>query len=234
MRTLIKQTLSPQTFPNLITPLLASLFISSLLPLQLANAKEGEADGEKETKQVMITHGVLDIEVNHKGKKIKIMREQDKQNEIVPFYRKTTRGTIQAMHPFEPHKVDTIGEREIIDYIKKQSEGDDSIIIIDSRTPAWVKRSGVIPGAVNIPFTKFKEAESTLEIMEEEFDVVTGETFDFSQAKTLVMYCNGAWCGQSPTAIRKLLAMGYPAAKIKYYRGGMQNWASLGLTVVEP
>ncbi len=35
------------------------------------------------------------------------------------LYRKTTRGTIQAMHPFEPHKVDTIGEREIIDYIKK-------------------------------------------------------------------------------------------------------------------
>ncbi len=210
-----------------------TLLISSLLLTPLTTAEDTANAESKPTKQTMITHDVLDVEVKHEGKLIKIMRVQDKQNEIVPFYRKTTRGTIQAMYPFEPHKVDTIGEREIIDYVKKMSEGDESIIIIDSRTPAWVERSGMIPGAVNIPFTQFKETASTLEIMEDQFEVITGETFDFSNAKTLVMYCNGAWCGQSPTAIRKLLAMGYPAAKIKYYRGGMQSWASLGLTVVE-
>lgn len=234
MNTPIKQVLLARLLSPLLTPLLASLLISCLLPLQLASAKGNEKDIEKKPRQVMIMRGVLDVEVKHNGKSIKIMREQNKDNEIVQFYRKTTRGSIQAMHPFEPHKVDTIGEREIIDYIKQQSDGDPSIIIIDSRTPAWVKRSGMIPGAVNIPFTKFKQAESTLEIMEEEFEVTTGETFDFRNAKTLVMYCNGAWCGQSPTAIKKLLAMGYPAAKIKYYRGGMQSWTSLGLTVVEP
>lgn len=185
------------------------------------------------TKQVFITHGVVSIDVKHASKNVKIMREQEKQNQLVEFYRKTTRGTIQAMHPFEPHQVDTLGEREIIDYIKKMSDGDDSIIIIDSRTPAWIKRSGMIPGAVNIPFTKFKEPEDALEIMEDDFDVVVGDTIDFSNAKTLIMYCNGNWCGQSPTAIRKILAMGYPAAKIKYYRGGMQSWAGLGLTVVK-
>lgn len=195
--------------------------------MAVANAEE------KETKAVLITHGVENVEVKHNGETVKIMRVQEKSNEIVPFYRKTTRGTIQAMHPFEPHKVDTIGERELIDYIKKMSEGDDSIIIIDSRTPAWVKRSGMIPGAVNIPFTKFRESSDTLEIMEDEFNVIPGETFNFLNAKTLVMYCNGNWCGQSPTAIRKLLAMGYPASKIKYYRGGMQSWTSLGLTTVE-
>lgn len=220
--------------------LLAPLVISCLLPLQWVHAKDSAkenttSDEEKPTKQVMITRGVLDVEVKHNGKTIKIMREQNKDNEIVQFYRKTTRGgSIQPMLPFEPHKVDTIGEREMIDYVKQMSDGDDSIIIIDSRTPAWVERSGLIPGAVNIPFTKFKEAESTLEIMEDQFDVITGETFNFYNAKTLVMYCNGVWCGQSPTAIRKLLSMGYPAAKIKYYRSGMQSWASLGLTVVEP
>ncbi|HEC05141.1 MAG TPA: rhodanese-like domain-containing protein [Thiothrix sp.] len=205
---------------------LLPLVATCLLPLQIALAQE------KESKQVMITHSLLDVEVKHNGKDVKIMRAQDKSNEIVAFYRKTTRGSIQAMFPFEPHKVETIGEREMIDYIKKMSDGDESIIVIDSRTPAWVERSGMIPGAVNIPFTQFKESSSTLEIMEDQFDVITGETFDYSNAKTLVMYCNGAWCGQSPTAIRKLLAMGYPAAKIKYYRGGMQSWASLGLTVI--
>jgi rhodanese-related sulfurtransferase len=48
------------------------------------------------------------------------------------------------------------------------------------------------------------------------------------------MYCNGPWCGQSPTAIKRLLRAGYPASRIKYYRGGMQSWESFGLTVVEP
>ena len=187
---------------------------------------------EKETKKTMITHGLYSVKVKHNDKIIEIMRNQDKKNIIVPFYRKTARGNIQAMHPFKPHAVETIGEREIIDYIKSMSDGDETILIIDSRTPAWVKRSGMIPGAVNIPFTKFKDSAETLEIMEDSFDVITGDTFNFSNAKTLVMYCNGNWCGQSPTAIRKLLSMGYPAAKIKYYRGGMQSWTSLGLTTV--
>lgn len=206
---------------------LFSLSITAISPFQLASAEE------KETKGVMITHGLQSVDVKHDGNTVAITRVQEKKNEIVKFYRKTTRGTIQAMHPFAPHAVDTIGEREIIDYIKKMSEGDSSIIIIDSRTPAWVKRSGVIPGAINIPFTKFSDDAVTLEIMEDEFDVIPGETFNFSNAKTLVMYCNGNWCGQSPTAIRKLLSMGYPAAKIKYFRGGMQSWAALGLSVVE-
>jgi len=187
---------------------------------------------EKETKKTMIRHGLFSVNVKHNGKAIELKRNQDKKNLIVPFYRKTARGTIQAMHPFKPHDVETIGEREIIDYIKQLSDGKESIIIIDSRTSAWVRRSGMIPGAVNIPFTKFKDSESTLEIMEGDFDVTVGEVFNFINAKTLVMYCNGNWCGQSPTAIRKLLSMGYPAAKIKYYRGGMQSWTALGLTTV--
>lgn len=206
---------------------LFSLSIAVVSPLQLVSAEE------KETKGVMITHGIQSVDVKHDGKTVAITRVQDKKNEIVPFYRKTTRGTIQAMHPFAPHAVETIGEREIIEYIQKMSVGDSSIIIIDSRTPAWVKRSGMIPGAVNIPFTQFSDDAVTLEIMEDEFDVIPGETFNFSNAKTLVMYCNGNWCGQSPTAIRKLLSMGYPAAKIKYFRGGMQSWTALGLTTVK-
>ncbi len=204
-----------------------SISVMLLAPPQSANAEE------KETKGVMITHGIQSVDVKHDGKTVAITRVQDKKNEIVPFYRKTTRGTIQAMHPFAPHAVDTIGEREIIEYIQKMSVGDSSILIIDSRTPAWVKRSGMIPGAVNIPFTKFSDDAVTLEIMEDDFDVIPGETFNFTNAKTLVMYCNGNWCGQSPTAIRKLLSMGYPAAKIKYFRGGMQSWAALGLSVIE-
>ena len=182
------------------------LTASLLLPLQILIAEEKPAK-----KKIRISYNMVSVDVKHDGKDVKLMRNQDKKNLIVEFYRKTGRGTIQAMYPFELHKVDTLGEREVISYIKAMSDGDDSIIVIDSRTPDWVKLTGMIPSAVNIPFTKFKTAESTLEVMEEQLEVLTGDVFDFRNAKTLVMYCNGNWCAQSPTAIKRLLQMGYPA-----------------------
>lgn len=187
---------------------------------------------EAPTKNVMISPGVQSIQLKHDNKKVVLMRNQDKSNEIVDFYKPTHRGKIQPMHPFKPHQVETIGELEMMTYLKQFSAGDESILIVDSRTKAWVKRSGLIPGAINIPFTEFKNTENARDIMEDQFDVLVGETFDFGNAKTLVMYCNGIWCAQSPTAIKKLIAMGYPAANIKYFRGGMQNWKALGLNTV--
>ena len=143
-------------FPRIFLLSFFSILIAVLAPLKSANAEE------KKTKAVMITHGIQSVDVKHNGKSVAITRIQDKKNEIVPFYRKTTRGTIQAMHPFAPHSVETIGEREIIEYIQKMSVGDSSIMIIDSRTPAWVKRSGMIPGAINIPFTQFSDDAVTI------------------------------------------------------------------------
>jgi len=52
----------------------------------------------------------------------------------------------------------------------------------------------------------------------------------------VLIYCNGAWCAQSEQLIKKakfsLIKLGYPKNKIKYYRGGMQSWVTLGLSTV--
>lgn len=61
----------------------------------------------------------------------------------------------------------------------------------------------------------------------------TGE-WSFENAAHLLLFCNGPWCGQSPSAINNLLALGYPAARLYYYRGCMQSWASMELSVVIP
>ena len=58
--------------------------------------------------------------------------------------------------------------------------------------------------------------------------------WDFDNATTLALFCNGPWCDQSPRAIRNLVDAGYPPEKLKYYRGGMQMWLLLGLTVTTP
>ena len=201
------------------------LLFASLLALG-ANA-EGEA-----TKEVFISPGVISIDINHQGKAVQLQRNQDQDNEISDFYLKTTRGKIQPMHPFAPHLVETIGELDVIEYVKQRSAGDESILVIDTRTPNWLVFTGAIPTAINIPYTQFKNKEKAMEIMEDQLGVQVDDVYDFSYAKTLVMYCNGIWCGQTPAAAKALLKYGYPAAKIKYYRGGMNAWKSLGLTTI--
>jgi rhodanese-related sulfurtransferase len=112
-------------------------------------------------------------------------------------------------------------------------------MVIDSRTPSWVKK-GTIPGSINLPWTSLNTQRggadpiSIAEIITEKFGVTENDDlWEFSDAKTLVLFCNGMWCGQSPNNIKSLINLGYPAHKLKWYRGGMQNWHTLGLTTVK-
>ena len=190
---------------------------------------------------VKITPEISGVEVMHAGQKVTIMRNQDQKNTVNPAFAKTSRKCppfcIQPM-TLAPG-VETIAEVEVLGYLQRMTEGDDSIIVIDSRTPDWVER-GTIPGAVNIPWTALNPAKgadplSIGEILQSKFGVAELEgLWDFSNAKTAVFFCNGMWCGQSPNNIKNLLKFGYPADKIKWYRGGMQNWEILGLTTVKP
>jgi len=209
------------------TALLSCLAISSM-------AVAAEAD----KLAVNITPTLGKVDIMHKGAKMAIMRNQDENNVINPEFSSTSR----KCPPFcvQPSilapGVETIGEVEVLDYLKKMADGDKSILVVDSRTPDWVAR-GTIPGSVNIPWTKLKDDADPFDVADtltSHFGATeSGAGFDFSKAKTLVMFCNGTWCGQSPTNIKKLLKMGYPADKIKWYRGGMQDWEMLGLTTVK-
>jgi len=189
--------------------------------------------------EVNITRDMASVAVMHDGKKTTIMRNQDQKSTVNPDFAKTSR----KCPPFciQPGTlapgVETIAELEVLAYLGKMNAGDESILVIDSRTPDWVKR-GTIPGSVNIPWTALNPARgadpiSISEIMVDKFGVKEMEgLWDYSDAKTLVMFCNGMWCGQSPNNILNLLKFGYPADKIKWYRGGMQDWEILGLSTV--
>ena len=189
---------------------------------------------------VNITPKMESVTVKHGGKMVKIMRNQNQKNTVNPAFAKTSR----KCPPFciQPAVlapgVETIAEVEVLGYLKRMAEGDDSILVVDSRTPDWSAK-GTIPGAVNIPWTKLNPAKgadpiSIGEILEDSFGATNLEgLWDFSNAKTLVMFCNGMWCGQSPNNIKNLLKSGYPAHKIKWYRGGMQDWEILGLSTAK-
>ena len=213
---------------------------------------------EKNDISVAISADLTGVTVNHKGKDFKIMRNQDTEAVINPQFAKTSR----ACPPFciQPISlapgVETLGEIEVLDYLSKMHKGDNSILVVDSRTPDWSAK-GTIPGAKNIPWNALNPklgatTEKIMQIMSDQFGVklatdvdafavdeaiVDGDTskvFDFSDAKTLVLFCNGMWCGQSPNNIKNLLRFGYPADKLKWYRGGMQAWSILGLSTAKP
>ncbi len=174
-----------------------------------------------------------------------ISRNQNNKATIHPAFTKTSRPCppfcIQPTHPFAPAKVETVTELDIIYAARDIANGDNSVMIIDARTPVWTtaKKGGTIKGSVNIPFTKLnakavaKDPDAVIEILTSRFGVTEQDgVYNFSQAKTLYLFCNGLWCGQSPAAIRALLSLGYPENKLKYYRAGMNAWHSLGLSTV--
>ncbi len=179
------------------------------------------------------------------GGKHTISRNQDNSATIHKAFTKTSRPCppfcIQPTRPFGAAAVETISELDIINAARDIAKGDTTKLLIDSRTPVWTTaaKGGKIPFAVNIPFNTVnskavaKDPGAVIDILTSQFGVTEqDDVLNFSKAKTLYLYCNGLWCGQSPAAIRALLALGYPESKLKYYRTGMNAWHSLGLTTV--
>jgi rhodanese-related sulfurtransferase len=167
------------------------------------------------------------------------MRNQDQKNQVNPDYARTSRKCPPfCIRPIITHQgVETIAELEVINYIQEMAAGK-NVMLVDNRTPDWHIK-GTIPGAVNVPYTRINRRMGADNVSVAEslalFGAVEGDKgWDFSKAKTLVMFCNGMWCGQSPLGIDGITELDYPVEKIKWYRGGMQDWELLGLTTVKP
>jgi len=211
---------------------------------------------------VKLTDYLAYVDVDNAGEQVRIQRIQDQENVLTDGFAKTSRKCppfcIQPMSVAPG--VTTVGEAEIFRFMGHQ-HATGTGMIVDARTPSWHAK-GTIPGSVNIPFTQFAGSDDdpeTIAALEKIGGVRRGEVgwltrslekllaalglfdahmktdkWDFSNAKDLIFWCNGPWCGQSPRAIKALLGHGFPAEKVAYYRGGMQMWKILGLTVVVP
>lgn len=189
-------------------------------PIVLSALLAGAATAET---AVNITRDMPSATVPTANGPVEISRIQDTTNEVSGEWALTSRACpefcIQPMTPAEG--VTTIGELELIEMLQ-----DPDTVVVDSRTSDWF-RGGTIPGAVNIPYTYVLDELGQMGC-EPDFD-----GWDCSGAKRVALFCNGIWCGQSPTAIRNMIDAGFPAERINYYRGGMQVWRLLGLTVTE-
>jgi len=206
---------------------------------------------------VKISKDIESIEVMHNGVPVTIQRIQNTNNQLTGGFTKTSRKCPPfCVQPIQTAPgVKTVAELEVLKFMQTQLKNGTGVLI-DARTPDWHKK-GTIPGSINIPFTTFDHSEYHPQLREamgklgvkqkngnnslfNDLLVKLGikddnkSPWDYSNAKDILLWCNGMWCGQSPRAIKNLLKHKYPTNKIFYYRGGMQTWQILGLTVVIP
>lgn len=244
---------------NVVKGLVSAFSIIAVLSGAVFAAEEGEGELTVGGDSVVpLFKGKPYLHVLHEGRSVKVQRVQDPEYSLRGYFAKTSR----KCPPFclKPMAVSTdvrtVGEIEIFEFMENELR-DGKGLLIDARTPAWHKK-GTIPGSINIPFTTLSKKITDQEMIDtlkslgakprksvgsvtrtlEEWGLMDGEfktdTWDFSQCKDLVLWCNGPACGQSPRAIQGLLSVGYPPSKLAYYRGGMQIWQLFGLSTVIP
>ncbi|WP_127104191.1 rhodanese-like domain-containing protein [Pararhodobacter zhoushanensis] len=173
---------------------------------------------------VNITPDMASVMVQTDAGPAEIARVQDNDNMVNGEWARTSRPCpnfcIQPMSPAEG--VTTVGELEVIAALQ-----DPDVVVVDSRVRADYL-GGTIPGAVHIPYTEMTDR------LDEVGCEVDFDGFQCDDPSQVLLFCNGPWCGQSPTAIRRMIEAGFPADHIHYYRGGMQVWRMLGLSVLVP
>lgn len=195
--------------------------IATIAGIALAASLNSAGAGAAEL-EVKINARTPSVTVQTSNGPVEIKRNQDTEATINPKYAKTSRKCPPfCIQPMEVAPgVTTVGEIELLEFAKQGGK------LIDGRTIEWYLE-GTIPGAINMPYTEMASRLNEIGC--------TGApgNWNCAQAEKVLLFCNGPWCGQSPMAIKAMLREGYPAGKIFYYRGGMQAWNSLGLTVIE-
>ncbi len=184
---------------------------------------------------VKITQDIPQVKINDSGVNVTIKRIQDTANRLTDDFAKTSR--ICPPHCIPKMKIEdgikTIGELELIDFIKNKVYKKKGILV-DARLKEFYVLE-TIPGAINIPFTiaqtKSKKVTDSL-FKALGAKVKSDGSYDFSNAKELAIFCSGLWCSASVSLAKNLADKGYPKEKILWYRDGLQAWKLLGLTTV--
>ena len=205
------------------------LIASALCSLSVFATAYAEAYPASDT-LVKMTHDKSYVDVSHKGRTIRIMRNQNPENLLETTYTKTSRPCPPfCIQPIDiASKIKTVGELELIGFLEQEVARGRGLLI-DVRMPRFYDQE-TIPSAINIPFILLNS--SIKEVLRILGASASPDGWNYQNAKSLMVFCNGPWCSQSGRAIEALLGVNYPADKILYYRGGMQVWKLMGLSTI--
>lgn len=135
-----------------------------------------------------------------------------------------------------PHQaapgVATVSEREVITFLTETVPAGAGLLI-DARAAA-ARDTGTLPGATHIPVSVLDPSNPyRADILRALGAQPGGDALDFSAAIPLVIFDSGPTNGAAVDMIATLVAAGYPADRLRWYRGGVLVWVALGLEVEE-
>ena len=120
------------------------------------------------------------------------------------------------------------GERKVVSFVAEQVANGPGLLI-DSRNAAD-RTSGFITASVNVPGKLLLPENTFLNDIMQAMGARSFEgSLNFADTLPLMIFDDGPSTTDTPNLINSLLALGYPAEKISYYRGGMLVWTALGL-----
>lgn len=234
------------------------LLISSLCASSLIYSSNGLSDAQSGKVIAPLKPEVPYIYVVHQGRSIKVERDIDKSFMAPASIRGSLMTTSEACPPFclLPVQLDlpvaTIGETEIVDFMLSEIR-DSKGVLIDVRSKSQ-HEVGTIPGSVHYPATRFirdqdgTELEAIFEELGakrrnnvnwidqqlEKFELVDTSLltskWDFTNAKDLIFWSHAATSQLAPKVIKIMYEAGYPAQKMRWYRGGLAAWYYWGFT----
>ena len=180
---------------------------------------------------INITKNLTSITAKERGDTVIIKRVQKSNSELNhEFMNISQECPPYCIQPINIGNVKTVGELEVLNFIKEMKDNSNTLLI-DARSRDWAKK-GTIPTAINLPFTMLQKNGKYIEkILKLLGGTKTEKKWNFYDAQTLLIFSNGAWDEDATTEIKNLVEMGYPEDKILYYRGGMQMWNYVGLTI---
>ena len=201
------------------TILIAGFMASALLTTLMANAEEESTPlGDAVvTKEQAYAKGVKLEEFTLNGIKLKQNRTQEMPDDFKnPAARKCKPFCVQ------PESIEGATTMKMEDFPKMAADiSAGKILIVDMRTSDWFTK-GTLPGAINLPYTDLSGSETKAKVKLKKLE-----------NKPIVSFCNGWWCGQSPTGIKALHGLGY-TGNIYWFRGGNQDWIDAGLPFIKP
>lgn len=185
-------------------------------------AEGADADGiplgqEVATKEQAYAKGVTLPTFTLNGVEIK----QDRSRPVADAFKDPA---ARKCKPFcvQPESIEGATTVKVEDFPKMAADiNAGKILLVDMRTPDWYEKE-TLPGSVNVPYSDLTGPEAKAKARMKKLE-----------GKDIIAFCNGWWCGQSPTGIKALQRLGY-TGKIYYFRGGNQDWEDAGLLSVKP
>jgi len=199
--------------------------ITGLLKAPKNGLLENKKDSNcTESSTTAITKNLMSVKVYHEQEEVLIERKLlNKKLTCPPF----------CIEPMQIKGITTLGELEVLDFIDKLKEKKGRLLIDVRENVSYVKET--IPGAINLPFSMLKDGSQyqgeVLHLLGAKLNKVKSKAkWSFKNAQRLLIFGNSVTTPEALKSLKKLLDLGYPSAKLYYYRGGISSWKALGLT----